>query len=53
MTEVMTEEEPGVMEVHILTTGEFSFKTDLNSWETTVVSGPSASGGAPIEKLDY
>ena len=36
MTEVMTEEEPGVMEAHILTTGEFSFKTDLSSWETTV-----------------
>ena len=39
MTEVMTEEAPGIMEAmeaHILTTGEFSFKTDLSSWETTV-----------------
>ena len=39
MTEVTTEELPGVMEameVHILTTGECSFKTDLSSWETTV-----------------
>ena len=36
MKEVITEEVPGVMEameVHILTTGEFS---DLSSWETTV-----------------
>ena len=36
MTEVMTEEEPGAMEVQILTTGEFSCRTDLSSWETTV-----------------
>ena len=39
MTEVMTEEVPEVieaMEVPILTTGEFSFRTDLSSWEITV-----------------
>ena len=35
-TMVMIEEEPGAMEGHIMTTGEFSCRTDLSIWETTV-----------------
>ena len=33
---VMTEEVPGAMEGQIMTTGEFSCRTDLSIWEKTV-----------------
>ena len=48
----MTEEEPGEMEVHILKTGEFSFTTDLSSWETTVtVTGICTKISHPTNRM--